>query len=785
MHFMEPDREWLSHGVGSSLMDHTGQVLAMAETLEERVAAVCHDVGKATIPWQDRARRNFRNPDGTPIPSPHPHAEWGGVLAYFVLEELGTDLVTKTTALQTVAGHHSELRPVETHSEIVSAIGQSVEALEFAIHAFQTFVPEVSKQMVKQAWKKARETFSGGEIETLFNDKDFSDANKLDLILNSRWMLAKLVYFDTRSAANQDRKTRRPFTGVLPSSPRFIKRPTRIYQPGSLSDLRDMLKSACLSMRPALFYSIDAPTGTGKTEAMLSLAEKIVVTENKQAIVYAVPQISICEQIVGDYMSGVDAQVWNFKIKQKLGDGSNLQNQDTKAAVLESQFSSSYNVTTFNQVVLSIAHPHRNHCVRSLWLKNAVVIMDEIHKLPLHCLLYFIQLANLYALRNNCKWIFGSATPLPDSQKIFPSIEVVKIDENVSRTLKGSPILHERRVYRKIVDQNAESITQLIHHLSTRDGQNLILLSLVEKGTFAVATLLGIPTDPWNRTFTGIRSGHPIVWLDGSVPPLLREGYLSFVKGKLKKGQPVTLLTTQVVEAGVDLDFETGFTDLISIAAILQRGGRVARESRSDGQHRQLHVFNFKTIITENGVEVERTTKEILDRVTIDSLSLTEKAKHKISLVLSNTQYTTRKYFDTWPIEEVRKEIELLEANSHIATTELDAIRDPSISDIVELDLQLTHLGLTLQYLETITQLYSEEPYGESVVLFESAQKLQRVRNLFATDEEKSGYQELAKRRVTIHDSLVRSLIAEGFSELEVPLWTDRTLIRAATQRMA
>jgi hypothetical protein len=782
---MELNRKWLSHGVGSSLMEHTGQVLAMAETFEERVAAICHDVAKATVPWQDRAGKNFRNADGTPIPSPHPHAEWGGVLAYFILEEIGTDLVIKTAVLQTVAGHHSELRPVEAHSEIAASIGQSVEALEFTIQAFQTFLPEVSEQTVRQAWKKTRKTFSSGEIETLFSDKDFSDAQKLDLILTSRRMLAKLVYFDTRSAANQDRKTRRPFIGVLPDSPRFIKRPTRTYHLCRLSDLRDLLKSACLSMSPARFYGIDAPTGTAKTEAMLSLAEKIVVSENKLAIVYAVPQISICEQIVGDYMSGVDAQVWNSKIRQKLSHGSNLQDQDTKAAVLESQFSSSYNVTTFNQVVLSIAHPHRNHCVRSLWLKNAVIIMDEIHKLPLHCLLYFIQLANLYALRNNCTWIFGSATPLPDSQKIFRGIEVAKIDENVSATFKDSPLLQQRRVYQKIVDQNAESIAQLIQHLSTKAGRNLVLLSLVEKGTFAVATLLGIPTDPWNRIFTAIDSGHPIVWLDGSVPPLLREGYLAFVKERLKNAQPVTLLTTQVVEAGVDLDFETGHTDLISIASTLQRGGRVARESRLDGRHRWLHVFNFKTIINENGVEVERTTKEILDRVALHSLSLTEKAKQKISLILSNTQYTTGKYFDTWPIEEVRKEIDLLKANTQIATSELDAIRDPSISDIVELDLQLTHLGLTLQYLEMITQLYSEEPYGESVVLFESAEELQRIRNLFATDQERLSYQELGKRRVTIHDNLVRSLLAEGFLELDVPLWTDRTLIRAETHRMA
>jgi CRISPR-associated endonuclease Cas3-HD len=769
--------KWLSHGVGSSLMEHTEQVLAMAETFAERVAAICHDVGKATEPWQARARDNFHYRDGTPIPSPHPHAEWGGVLAYFILEELDTDLVTRTAILHTVAGHHSGLGTVETKSEIVTKIAASSEALEFTQEAFKVFLPEITEDIIKRAWEKSKDAFSCGDIESLFNDKDFVESDKLSLILNARRMLAKLVYFDTRSAANQDPKTRRPFAGVLPSSPTFSKRPTRSYTQGRLSTLREDLKTACLSMAPSLFYSVEAPTGLGKTEAMLSLAERIVVREKKQAIVYAVPQVSICEQIVSDYMKGADAQVWNFKMKQKIGSESNADNQDTTAAVLESQFSSPYNITTFNQVVLSITHPHRNHCVRSLWLTNAVIIMDEIHKLPLHCLLYFLPLAKLYAEQKNCAWIFGSATPLPDSQKIFRDIQVSKIDEAVSATFKQSPMLYERRVYQKIEDQNAESIAGSIRALVGQSGRNLVLLSLVEKGTFAVAKILGIPTDPWNRIFIGLNEEHPIVWLDGSVPPLLREHYLSFVKSRLNVGQGVTLLTTQVVEVGVDLDFESGFTDLISLASILQRGGRVAREARIDGRPRTLQLFNFKAVVQEKGEEVEKTTKEILDGIALDSINLTEKAKKKIQLLLSNTHATTTQYFRAWNLNEFRKEVDLLDANERITTQELNAIRAPSISDVVTLATQHAHVGLTLQYLDTVAQLYSDEPHGESVVLFENEQVLRELLDDY-TDHSRTAHQELARRRVTIHANLVTSLISEGFTEQEIDTWTDRTLVR-------
>jgi hypothetical protein len=89
-------------------------------------------------------------------------------------------------------------------------------------------------------------------------------------------------------------------------------------------------------------------------------------------------------------------------------------------------------------------------------------------------------------------------------------------------------------------------------------------------------------------------------------------------------------------------------------------------------------------------------------------------------------------HFSSWQYGEIRKEIELIEANARIETQELESITDPTISDIVTLDLQHAHLGLTLQHLETIAQLYSDEPHGESVVLFESSEEVQAVQKLFA-----------------------------------------------------
>ncbi len=120
----------------------------------------------------------------------------------------------------------------------------------------------------------------------------------------------------------------------------------------------------------------------------------------------------------------------------------------------------------------------------------------------------------------------------------------------------------------------------------------------------------------------------------------------------------------------------------------------------------------------------------------------------------------------------------LLDANERITTQELNAIRDPSISDVVTLATQHAHLGLTLQYLDTVAQLYSDEPHGESVVLFENEQVLRELLHLYRNQSPRA-HQELARRRITIHTNLVTSLISEGFTEQEIDTWSDRTLVRA------
>jgi len=72
-----------------------------------------------------------------------------------------------------------------------------------------------------------------------------------------------------------------------------------------------------------------------------------------------------------------------------------------------------------------------------------------------------------------------------------------------------------------------------------------------------------------------------MVWLDGLVPPVLRRELITACREAMKR-RPVTLISTQMIEVGVDLDFDAALVDYQGLAATIQRGGRVGREGRSE-----------------------------------------------------------------------------------------------------------------------------------------------------------------------------------------------------------
>ncbi|MEA2012458.1 MAG: DEAD/DEAH box helicase family protein [Verrucomicrobiota bacterium] len=597
----------LSHGKNSDLFEHISEVCLAAESLEERIICACHDIGKATTTWQQYARNEFKDK------SPHPHAVTGGLLASLLIKTLDIEnsKIWSLVALHTAGGHHSHIGTLPTNTGATQQIVNDEQAKFFFINHISTLLPEINKDHLKKAWQLLKEISPMSPSSLKEYDQYIStcgEDEKLQIFLLSRSLLGRLCYQDHQSAAKQSGNT----TTIMDwrkSYPdkNFIPRALNqfIDSDKEINKLRTKLKKQFHSSlkKDSFFYFIDAPTGLGKTETMLSGAEILVEKFNSQRIIFTVPQVSIADQIYGDYFKGkAESQIWNY-IRQekscsseKSSDRYDDNNNPAFSLDIAIQpFSESYNVTTFNQILLAICHPLRTRCIRSIGLKDAIVIMDEFHKLPFTILPYFFRIAEEYAKLFNCRFILGSATPL-GKYKYLGIENAVAVDSEKTVSIYRHQLINYRRSYTSLGKQTINQIAERVkkYHADNNSGNLLVVLNLVSKGTWPLLQQLSALYNPWQqlKNLESEGSKRVIIFLDGLVPPVLRRKIVLSCKKAMQR-RPITLITTQMVEVGVDLDFDHGIIDYQGIASTIQRGGRVGREGRKNGKKCLVEVFSL------------------------------------------------------------------------------------------------------------------------------------------------------------------------------------------------
>ncbi len=581
----------LSHGSDSDLLEHLREVSFAATTLEERIICVCHDAGKATFDWQDYIR-------GGRIESPHHHAATGGLLASLLIRKInGTDSkFWSLVALHTGSAHHSFIGLNRQNKNEFCYICQDEQAKKFFLDTksgIASLLPEIDTLAFQSTWDTFRiiAPLNGDKVSEFNQWLSISATERFRAFLKARSILGRLCYQDHESASKQSGTTCNITVWQKAYPDRcFLTRIPKTFSESQkeIHRLRRELKAAFYNSLEdeSCFYFIDAPTGLGKTEAMLTGAEKLLLKHNLKRVVFSVPQVSIADQIYDDYFLKKDnVQIWNYIRQEKnigfaQNEDSNINTEFSLDIALQ-PFSESYNITTFNQVLLAMCHPHRVRCIKSIGLRDSVIIMDEFHKLPISILPFFFRIAREYANLYNCKFIFGSATPLEEFEYLGLTGSV-RILKEITQPLYNSPSVDDRRYYESIGKINIDELGNRIEAFNNSTDKNLlIVLNLVGKGTWPLLQKSYGSYNPWRQIqlLNNDDTGRVTVFLDGLVPPLLRRQIVTDCKKAMQR-RPVTLITTQMIEVGVDLDFDHALIDYQGIAATIQRGGRVGREGR-------------------------------------------------------------------------------------------------------------------------------------------------------------------------------------------------------------
>ncbi len=355
-------------------------------------------------------------------------------------------------------------------------------------------------------------------------------------------------------------------------------------------------------------FTLAAPTGIGKTmtalDFVLKLKDKIIDKENRfPQIIYALPFINIIEQALQEYEITLGDElkiIGHYQYADIFGDdkyvenGSNYNQQRMEWDTWQSDIV----ITSFVQIFETIIG-YKNKLLKKFHhLAGSIIILDEvqtlsIEKLPLiGASLYFLSKyldARIIIMTATQPKIFElmerelsiipetiSLKPfdlLPESNYIFECFNRTKIIPINISIASNNPTIG-----------NDQFISTFKKYWSSSNSC-LIVLNKVQRSIDIYELIL--------EYFSSQNIINPIFYLSTNITPIVRERRIAEIKYSIAYGKKPILIATQVVEAGVDLDFDMGFRDLGPIDSIVQVAGRINRENDPERNGSPLYILNF------------------------------------------------------------------------------------------------------------------------------------------------------------------------------------------------
>ena len=335
--------------------------------------------------------------------------------------------------------------------------------------------------------------------------------------------------------------------------------------------VRNRISLQCLDRAcdPQGIYTLTVPTGGGKTFTSMRYALHHAKKHKLDHIIYIIPYTSIIEQ---------NAQVIRNILEQDgdeypwvLEHHSNLEpEQQTWQSKLSSEnWDAPVIFTTMVQFLEVMFGGGTRGARRMHNLANSVIIFDEIQSLPINCVHLFcngLQFLTDYA---NTTAILCTATQ-PLLGKVNPTYGALSITE------KNELVPDAEMLFKELKRVNIRDMTRT-EGWTEDEIADLALDQLHEKDNcLVIVNIKDWAKRLYNRCQSQIR-GETVFHLSTSLCPAHRKQILSKVNDRLKNGLPVLCISTQLIEAGVDVDFNSVIRFLAGLDSIAQAAGRCNR----------------------------------------------------------------------------------------------------------------------------------------------------------------------------------------------------------------
>jgi CRISPR-associated endonuclease/helicase Cas3 len=578
-----------------------------------RIITGSHDIGKASRFFQD-----YVNPPRRNTGKRKAHSPLSAVFAIFVAKRLLSNdpraAVFSALVALCVLAHHGRLespsKSARNIHSMMDIIGDQINSIK---NLYLTEVDEICESLgfppfseFETQWKNVF-----GEFIRLQGATSY-DPNDLGLYYTVNDLFSTLIDADRLDAAELKIPDRLflPFETIQTNI-------NRIQQRGRQNSGRRVIK-----IREAIFsivsskaqnaaldqklFSLTAPTGSGKTLTAFSFALKLRERsgDRNPRIIYVAPFLSIIDQNLEVFKETLaelgrrsDIILAHHHLCELIYRDESTDYSTDKSILLIEGWNSEIIVTTFIQFLCTILGRGSKELRKLHNISGCIVILDEVQAIPVEYWKLVRQALRYLSTAYNVTFVLMTATqPL-----IFEKSEIIELVDNYREYFKERNTTLDLSVFEKRsqTQSGPKTILEFAEFVleytkGKASNRNLMI----------VMNTIGCATHLYDRlSESNLR--HNVQYLSAEVTPKERSERLDSIKKQTEENRrnpadarPVLLVTTQLVEAGVDIDFDLVMRDIAPVDSIIQCAGRC---NRSGTRPREESVVTVVELVDEDG----------------------------------------------------------------------------------------------------------------------------------------------------------------------------------------
>lgn len=546
----------VSNGATVEVREHLSKVSKLAAefgvplNLEKTagIAGMLHDFGKYSDFFQDVLKGTRHGCD---------HAGSGAAMLYAQFKK-------KTSwrpIMEAIAGHHDGLLEFE---QLRMYLEESLTSEENCISPFGKAFALSGREAYKNAMLQFNVDFPGYQLPDIRSEA-LSAGTILERMLYTRMLFSCLVDADySISAMDVEPEYLERTAGIHLNAAEKLQA-LYTYRDGirrrstaqsELNQMRDALFEACgeAGDQTEGLFTLTAPTGTGKTLALLHFALRHCIAANKQRIIVVLPFLTLAEQNAAIYESIVSDVLIDHS-QSNLGDD---------AREVAARWSHPFIITTSVRFFESLFSRKPGDCRKLHHIANSVVLFDEAQSLPLGVMASTLQAVRALCLRYHCTMVFSSAT-----QPTYAAIPGIKWQprEIMPEHERMYAALRRTRVEWRLNPSDGTTFEQIAWEMAA------------EKGSCAIVNLRKHARELYGLV-KALAPDRQVFYLTTDLCPAHRSAVVAQVTAHLQEGAPCSVVATQCIEAGVDLDFDVLYRALAPLDSIIQSAGRCNRNGR-------------------------------------------------------------------------------------------------------------------------------------------------------------------------------------------------------------